>query len=59
MGELGIENLVLSVFKKNPGIADKELIKKSGVSSGTFYKYKRILQVKGLVLRKSADYPNS
>lgn len=49
MGELGTENLVLSVLKKNPGVADKELIKKYGVSRGTFYKYKKILQGKGLI----------
>jgi len=49
MGELGIENLVLSLFRKNPGLTDKELIKKSNVSKGTFYKYKKILQGKGLI----------
>jgi ACT domain-containing protein len=49
MGELGTENLVLSVLKKNPGVADKELIKKYRVSRGTFYKYKKILQGKGLI----------
>ena len=53
MGELGTENLVLPVLKKNPGIADKELITKCGVSKGTFYKYKKILRGKGLILRKS------
>jgi ACT domain-containing protein len=49
MGELGIENRILSVLKQNVGDMDNELIKKSGVSRGTFYKYKRILQVKGLI----------
>ena len=49
MGELGVENRTLSLFKKNPGVSDKELIKKSGVSKGTFYRYKKILQGKGLI----------
>jgi hypothetical protein len=49
MGELGTENQILSVLKQNVGDADIELIRKSGVSRGTFYKYKRILQVKGLI----------
>jgi ACT domain-containing protein len=49
MGELGTENLVLSVLKKNPDVADKELIKKSGVSRGTFYRYKKILHSKGVI----------
>jgi hypothetical protein len=49
MGELGTENLLLSIFKKYPGEPDKELIKKSSVSKGTFYKYKKILQRKGLI----------
>lgn len=48
MGELGTENLVLSLLRKNPGVTDKELIKKSGLSRGTFYKYKRILHGKDL-----------
>jgi len=49
MGELGTENLVLSVLKQNPDIADKELIMKCGVSRGTFYRYKKILHDKGLI----------
>jgi hypothetical protein len=49
MGELGTENLILSLFKKYPGEPDKELMKKGSVSKGTFYKYKKILQGKGLI----------
>jgi len=49
MGELGTENRVLSLIKKNPNRSDKEIIKMSGLSRGTFYKYKRILQGKGLI----------
>jgi len=49
MGELGTENLVLSLFRKHPDLPDKERIEKGGVSKGTFYKYKKILQGKGLV----------
>ena len=44
MGELGTENRILSVLKNNPDLSDKELIKKSGVSKATFYRYKKILQ---------------
>jgi hypothetical protein len=49
MGELGTENRILSLFKKYPDAADKELIGKSGVSKATFYRYMKILQGKGLV----------
>jgi len=49
MGELGTENFVLSLIKNNLGASDKELLKKSGLSRGTFYKYKKILQRKGLI----------
>jgi hypothetical protein len=49
MGELGTENLVLSLFKKHPGVSDKELIERSNLSRGTFYRYKRLLQGKGLI----------
>lgn len=49
MGELGTENLVLSVLKKSRGITDKDLITKCGVSRGTFYRYKKILHNKGLI----------
>jgi transposase len=49
MGELGTEKRILFMFKKYPGEPDKELTKKSGVSKGTFYRYKKILQGKGLI----------
>jgi ACT domain-containing protein len=49
MGELGTENRLLSVLKKNLGSTDEELIEKSGVSRGTFYRYKKILHGKGLI----------
>lgn len=49
MGELGTENLVLSLFRKHPELTDKELIKKTSISKGTFYKYKKILQGKGMI----------
>jgi hypothetical protein len=49
MGELGTENLVLALFRRNPGVTDKELMKRSGLSRGTFYKYKKILQGKDLI----------
>jgi hypothetical protein len=49
MGELGTENLVLSLFRKHPDLTDKERMKKGGVSKGSFYKYKKILQGKGLI----------
>jgi len=49
MGELGIESRVLSLVKKNPDKPDKDIIKMSGLSKGTFYKYKKILQNKGLI----------
>jgi DNA-binding MarR family transcriptional regulator len=49
MGELGTENLVLSLFKRHPDLPDKELIEKSNLSRGTFYRYKKILLEKGLV----------
>ncbi len=44
MRELGPEKLILSVIRKNPDGTDQELIESSGVSRGTFYKYKKILQ---------------
>jgi hypothetical protein len=46
MGELGTENRVLSLIKKNLDKPDKDIIKISGLSKGTFYKYKKILQRK-------------
>jgi hypothetical protein len=49
MGELGTENRLLSLIKKNPDKSDKEMIKMSGLSKGTFYKYKKIFQRKGLI----------
>ena len=49
MGELGSENRVLSLVKKNPDNPDKDIIETSGLSKGTFYKYKKILQNKGVL----------
>lgn len=49
MGELGTENLVMATIKRYGSLSDKELIKKSGLSRGTFYKYKNILKRKGLI----------
>jgi hypothetical protein len=49
MGELGTENRVLSLIKKHPDKSDREIIKISGLSKGTFYKYKKILQARGLI----------
>ena len=49
MGELGTENRLLSLIKKNPDKSDKEIIKISGHSKGTFYKYKKIFQRKDLI----------
>jgi len=48
MGELGPENRILSM-SKYPGEPDKELVEKIGVSKGGFYRYKKILQGKGLI----------
>jgi hypothetical protein len=49
MGELGTESFVLSLFKKYPFDSDKERIQKSGLSRGTFYRYKRVLKEKGQI----------
>ena len=49
MGELGIENRVLSIIKMNPQNRDRQLIKMSGLARGTFYKYKKILISKGVI----------
>jgi ACT domain-containing protein len=49
MGELGTESRILSLINKNPDRPDKETIKMSSLSKGTFYKYKKILQNKGLI----------
>jgi hypothetical protein len=46
MDELGTENRVSTLLRQNVGLTDNELIKKSGVSRGTFYKYKKILHSK-------------
>jgi hypothetical protein len=47
MGEMGTENRIFKLIKSNPNASDNQLIRKSGVARGTFYKYKRILQGKG------------
>ncbi|MGO9643655.1 MAG: hypothetical protein ACLPY5_02790, partial [Candidatus Bathyarchaeia archaeon] len=44
MKELGTEKLILSAIRNEPQATDQELIESSGVSRGTFYKYKKILQ---------------
>jgi len=49
MGELGTENRVLGLIKNNPNLSDNERIKKSGLSRGTYYKYKEILRTKGAI----------
>jgi hypothetical protein len=51
MGELGPENRVLTAIKANSGVSDKEIIESNqvNVSKGTYYKYKSILQRKGLI----------
>jgi hypothetical protein len=49
MGEMGMENRILALLKSNPNASDNELIKKSGIARGTFYKYKRILREKGVI----------
>ena len=56
MGELGTENRILYILKQNVGDTDSELIKKSGVSRGTFYKYKKILQGKNLLRPKVSEH---
>jgi hypothetical protein len=48
-GTLGPESLVLSLFSRYPGCSDNELIEKSELSRGTFYRYKRILRAKGAI----------
>ena len=55
MGELGTENRVLSLIRKHLDKPNKEIIKMSGLSRGTFYKYKKILQGKRVISRD----PNS
>jgi ACT domain-containing protein len=49
MGEMGMENRILALLKTNPKASDNELIKKSGVARGIFYKYKRVLPGKGVI----------
>jgi hypothetical protein len=49
MGELGTENRVLFLIKKHSDKPDKDMIRMSGLSKGTFYKYKKILQGKGMI----------
>jgi predicted DNA-binding transcriptional regulator AlpA len=36
-------------LRKHPGLTDKELMKMSGIKKGTFYRYKKVLQGKGLI----------
>jgi hypothetical protein len=48
-GELGMEKLILSVIRNKPEAADHELIESSGVSRGTFYKYKNKLEQRDLI----------
>ena len=49
MGEIGTENRVLALIKNNPRVPDSEIIESSGISRGTFYKYKKILHAKGAI----------
>jgi ACT domain-containing protein len=49
MGEMGMENRILALIKSNPDASDNELIRKSSIARGTFYKYKKILQGKGAI----------
>lgn len=49
MGELGTEDRVLALIRKHLDKPDKEIIKISGLSKGTFYKYKKLLQAKDLI----------
>jgi len=39
----------LSLFRKHLELTDKQRIEKRGLSKGTFYKYKKILQGKGQI----------
>lgn len=48
MGEQATESLILSL-QKYPGVSDKELIEKSGLSRGTLYGYKKSLQRKAQI----------
>ncbi len=49
MGELGAENLVLSLVRKHPDRPDRELIEKSKLSRRTFYRHKKTLQERGQI----------
>jgi hypothetical protein len=49
MGEMGMENRIFTLLKNKPNASDRELIRKSGVARGIFYKYKRILHAKGAI----------
>ena len=49
MGEIGMKNRVLTLTRNSPSASDMDLIEKSGVPPGTFYKYKKILRQKGLI----------
>jgi len=59
MGEMGMENRILSAIKTNPTAQGNELIKKGGVARGTFYKHKKILHVKYLISNRSGTSPSS
>jgi hypothetical protein len=47
MGEMGIDNRILAALKSNLIKQDAELIRR--LEAGTFYKYKKILQRKGII----------
>ena len=49
MPDLDIEKRICWLLKKYPNLSDKELIRKSGASKPTFYKYKDILSRKDLL----------
>jgi DNA-binding IclR family transcriptional regulator len=49
MGEIGMKNRVLALIRNSPGASAMDLIEKSGVPPGTFYKYKKILRQKDLI----------
>jgi hypothetical protein len=49
MSDMGMEDRVLALIRNNPDASDMELLEKSGLSRATFYKYKGILQRRGLI----------
>ena len=49
MGELGTERRIELIIRSNPNMSDKHRMEMADVSPATFYKYKKILQGKGLV----------